>query len=187
MSSATVLVVGATGQVGSQVVRMLEADGRRVRALVRRPDARVHGASDALEYAVGSLEDRDSLDRALVGIDTVVSSANAIIPSGRTMSVRAMNDSGYDAFVAAAEAAGVRRWVQSSVPSHALESSVPELAGKRLVERRLADSPIVATICRNPAFTDVWLVMGGALPASAEGPTRDDGTPVRLHEDSGSA
>lgn len=33
------------------------------------------------------------------------------------------------------EAAGVRRFVQSSVPVHELESQVPKLAGKRAIER----------------------------------------------------
>ncbi|MDJ0630980.1 MAG: NmrA family NAD(P)-binding protein [Rhodobacter sp.] len=165
-----VLVAGATGQVGSQAVKILLGKGYPVRALVRRTTDRVHGAGDGLEYAVGSLEDRASLERALVGIETVVSSANAIIPSGRTMTVEDISASGYEAFISAAERAGVRHWIQSSVPSHAIEGSVPELAGKRVIEARLEQSPIASTIVRNPAFTDVWMVMTGAANAANSDP-----------------
>ena len=134
-----------------------------MRALVRRPDAKVHGADGLgdLDYAVGDLADRESLRRALENVDIVVSSANGIIPSGRTMSVASMNRDGHDALIEEAERAGMRQFVQSSVPSHPMEGSVPELAGKRALEKRLAASAIPATIVRNPAFMDVWLVMAG--------------------------
>ncbi|GFE65881.1 SDR family oxidoreductase [Litoreibacter roseus] len=168
-----ILVAGATGQIGAQNVHLLLDQGHYVRALVRRPDAQVlglDGAGGTLDYAVGALEDRASLVKALDRIDTVVSSANGIIPSGKTMSVKAMSAGGYEDFISAAEEAGVRHWVQSSVPCWDHEKSVPELAGKRLIEDRLARSPIATTIVRNPAFMDVWLVMAGARQATAHHP-----------------
>lgn len=173
MAQHHVLVAGATGQIGSHVIPILLNNGHKVRALVRRPDAQIHGVErGAIEYAVGSLEDRDSLVQALKGIDVVVSSANAIIPSGKTMSVKAISDQGYENFISAAEEAGVRQWVQSSVPSvsPAFDATVPELAGKRLIEARLERSSIAHTIIRNPAFTDVWMVMTGAGAAANDHP-----------------
>lgn len=169
-SKPLVLVAGATGQVGSNVVKQLLDAGYPVRALVREKEAMIHGAQRQPEFAVGSLEDRDSLSRALVGVHTVVSSANTIIPKGRTMRVSEINAAGYEAFISAAEEAGVRHWIQSSVPVHEMEKSVPELAGKRVVEARLEASPIATTIIRNPAFTDVWLVMAGAAQAQGSDP-----------------
>ncbi|MEM8796047.1 MAG: NmrA family NAD(P)-binding protein [Pseudomonadota bacterium] len=165
MSQLSILVAGATGQIGSHIIPILLAKGHKVRALVRRADDTIHGVPDGMiEYAVGSLDDKDSLIRALKGIHTVVSSANAIIPSGTTMSVKAISETGYDNFVSAAEAAGVRHWVQSSVPavSPRFDATVPELAGKRIIEARLERSTIAHTIVRNPAFMDVWMVMTGA-------------------------
>ena len=157
------LVLGATGHVGSQIVKTLLRKGRPVRALVRKPNAKIHGADGTgdLDYAVGDLADRESLRRALRGVDVVVSTANGIIPSGRTMSVKSINRDGHDALIEEAERAGVSQFVQSSVPTWEKEHTVPELAGKRALEARLAASSIPATIVRNPAFMDVWLVMAG--------------------------
>ena len=151
MSEPRTLVVGATGHVGSQVVKSLLRRGRPVRALVRSQGRVIHGAGGLgdLDYAVGDLSDRESLKRALDGVDIVVSSANSIIPSGRTLSVAKINDEGSDRLIAEAEQAGVRQFVQSSVPTWERESTVPELAGKRMVEQRLASSPIAHDRRRN--------------------------------------
>lgn len=170
MTQPRTLVVGATGQVGSQVAKILLNKGMPVRALVRSPEKRIHQATGDLEYAVGDLRDRESLKRALDGVERVVSSANSIIPDGKTLSVKAMNEDGYDALIDEAEKAGVTQFVQSSVPTWEREATVPELAGKRVLEDRLLRSPIKTTIVRNPAFTDVWLVMTGVLQAQSEDP-----------------
>ena len=166
MEQPSILVVGATGHVGSQIVTQLADAGHIVRALVRKPDDRVMTATKNVEYIQGDLADRASLRRAVDGIGTVISTANAIVPSGRTQSIELMADDGYTALIEEAERAGVRHFIQSSVPSHALESKVPELAGKRRIEARLAASPMATTVVRNPAFTDVWLAMTGAGEAA---------------------
>lgn len=63
----TVLVTGATGNVGGQVVTQLFANGDRVRALVRDP-AR---ARLPVEAVPGDLTDPGSLAGALSGVDSV--------------------------------------------------------------------------------------------------------------------
>ena len=54
---------------------------------------------------------------------------------------------------------------------------MPELSGKRAIERRLAESPIASAVIRNPAFTDVWLVMVGAKQAANDDPHATTGRP----------
>src|SRR4051794_41986687 len=65
----TILVTGATGNVGSKVVAELLARGAGVRAFVRDPDRAVALLGDDVELAVGDFADRDSLRRALGGAD----------------------------------------------------------------------------------------------------------------------
>lgn len=67
-----ILVTGATGNIGRQVLRYLLFNDIKVRALVRAADAFNAGRSSLLEVAVGSFEDVASLDAAMVGISTVL-------------------------------------------------------------------------------------------------------------------
>src|SRR5262245_65014455 len=64
-----ILITGATGNVGAQVVSQLLAAGLQVRALVRNRQ----GASlpPQVEVAPGDLTAPDTLDKCLDGIDTV--------------------------------------------------------------------------------------------------------------------
>lgn len=61
-----VLVVGSTGTVGRQVVRLLEGWGVQVRAMTRNPDAA--GLPQWVEIVRGDLTDPDSLERCLAGV-----------------------------------------------------------------------------------------------------------------------
>jgi dihydroflavonol-4-reductase len=61
------LVTGATGLVGSAVVRALLRRGQRARVLVRPSSDRRNLADLAIEVAEGSLEDPQSLARAVAG------------------------------------------------------------------------------------------------------------------------
>lgn len=64
-----ILVTGATGNVGSQVVARLVAEDIGVRALTRRPQPA--GALNGVEVATGDLVRPESLEAALAGIDAV--------------------------------------------------------------------------------------------------------------------
>jgi uncharacterized protein YbjT (DUF2867 family) len=64
-----ILVTGATGTVGRQVVSQLPAAEVRVRALTRNPDAA--GLPPGVEVVRGDLTDPAALDRCLDGVDAV--------------------------------------------------------------------------------------------------------------------
>ncbi|THF68185.1 NAD-dependent epimerase/dehydratase family protein [Deinococcus sp. Arct2-2] len=66
LPSRPILVAGATGAIGSQVVRALLARGAQVRVFVRSPE-KVHDLPPEVERAVGTLEDRESIVQALKG------------------------------------------------------------------------------------------------------------------------
>jgi dihydroflavonol-4-reductase len=63
----TILVTGASGFVGAAVARALVGDGARVRVLLRPTSDRRNIKNLPVEIAEGALEDRASLDRALLG------------------------------------------------------------------------------------------------------------------------
>jgi len=68
--NSTILVTGATGRVGGQVVSQLLDTGVAVRALTRNPDATA--LPDGVEVVGGDLSDADTLDAALDGVDAVL-------------------------------------------------------------------------------------------------------------------
>lgn len=68
-SKVPFVVTGASGSLGSAVVRRLLADGKKVRAFVRRVPAR---PIPGVEYCFGNLGDPVAVDRAFAGAETVI-------------------------------------------------------------------------------------------------------------------
>ena len=66
-----IVVTGATGQAGSEVVRALAARGERVRAFVRDPGTARRMLGDNVELAAGDLADPRSVRAALDGADAL--------------------------------------------------------------------------------------------------------------------
>jgi len=159
-----VLVVGATGQLGTAVVRQLVARGRRVRALVRPSSDHAHLRISGVELAIGDLRDRASLDRACQGATEVIATANAVIPRGRA-SFEAVEGQGYANLIAASQVAGVRRFVFMSVPVTPHDDQVPTFRLKRRIERQVLESGLPYTVVRGSLFMDDWLALiGSSIP-----------------------
>jgi uncharacterized protein YbjT (DUF2867 family) len=75
-----VLVVGATGLVGSEVCEKLARRGEKVRALVRGTSSKERIAalqSSGVELCVADLKDPDSIAAACRGVNAVISTASS--------------------------------------------------------------------------------------------------------------
>jgi uncharacterized protein YbjT (DUF2867 family) len=59
-----ILVVGATGELGTAVVRRLTAKGQSVRAFVRRGSRHEHLQAMGAELAYGDLREPDTLHKS---------------------------------------------------------------------------------------------------------------------------
>jgi uncharacterized protein YbjT (DUF2867 family) len=163
-----ILVVGATGQLGSLVVRRLRADGEQVRAMVRDPASAGDLEATGAELAVADLGRPGTLDGALEGVDAVVATANAIAPIRRSDSASVV-DVGYAELVRRAERAGVRRFVLASVPETPLDQRVPVARSKRRTEQLLGASGLSWLSLRMPPFSEVWLALvGSEIPLRGE-------------------
>ena len=110
---APIAVTGATGFVGSHLIRRLRDEGLPVRALVR--STRYAGELRALgcEVAVGDVRDRASLAAAFAGCSAVVHLV-AILRERRGQTFDAINRQGAANAVGAAADAGVARFVHLS-------------------------------------------------------------------------
>jgi len=155
-----ILVVGATGMVGSEICRLLEAKGLPVRALVRptADRAKVSRLEQlGAEVVPGDLRDPRSLEAACRGVATVITTASsmpfAYEPAANTPHIT--DQDGALALVAAAAAAGVRHLVYTSFPP--MPAAFPLQDGKRAVEAALRASPLVHTILQPTFFMEAWL------------------------------
>jgi uncharacterized protein YbjT (DUF2867 family) len=163
-----ILVVGATGQLGSLVVGRLGTEGKQVRAMVRDPASAADLEATGAELAVADLGRPGTLDGALEGVDAVVATANAIAPIRRSDST-AVVDVGYAELIRRAERAGVRRFVLASVPETPLDQAVPVARSKRRTEQLLAASGLSWLSLRMPPFSEVWLALvGSEIPLRGE-------------------
>jgi len=147
----TILVTGATGTVGRQVVEQLVKRGADVRALVRDPAKANFPASVAV--AQGDLLDVDSLRGALSGVSTLFL-LNAVVPDEFTQALTALN---------LAREAGIERFVYLSVIHSDLYVNVPHFAGKFGVERMIEQMGFNATILRPAYFMNNELMIKDAV------------------------
>ncbi len=103
-----ILLTGASGYVGGRLRRALEADGRRLRCMARRPEYLRPRVAEGTEVVAGDVLQPETLADALKGVDT----AYYLIHSMAAARDYASNDRrGAESFARAAREAGVRRIV----------------------------------------------------------------------------
>jgi uncharacterized protein YbjT (DUF2867 family) len=161
---ARVLVVGATGQLGTAVLLQLVASGHSVRAFVRPTSPRGAIDGSGAQLAFGDLRDAGSLEAACGGIETVVATANVVVPRGPG-SFEETEEGGYRNLIEACRGANVRRVIFMSVPVTPHDAAVETFRIKRRIEDELQRSGIPSTIFRGSLFMDDWFaLMGSSIP-----------------------
>lgn len=152
-----ILVTGATGTAGSQVVRELRARGASVRAFVRDPEKASRLFPGEAELAVGDFADPGSLRAALEGVESLLLSC-ADDPRRVEWEVRAVD--------AAAEA-GVERIVKLSTVGAEQGSPVAFWDWHGRVEEHLAASGVPAVVLRSSFYMSNLL--GAAEQVATDG------------------
>ncbi len=154
-----ILVTGGTGFVGSRIVHALRAEGRDVRALVRRPERAAHLASLGVELASGDVTDPASLAAAADGCTHVVHLV--AILKGKPHDFERVMTRGTQNVIAAAKGAGSERFVLMSALGTTVTTKdvVPYFGAKFAMEQDTIMSGLEYTIFR-PSFV---FGRGGAL------------------------
>lgn len=167
-TSESILVVGASGQLGTRIVQRLSAAGRSVRAMVRPTSQVSHLNLPGVELVTADLMQPTTLDAACREAGAVIATANAVAPThGSTFET--VDDLGYAALIDACVRHGCRRFVLISVPVTPHDEAVPLFRTKRLIEQRLRASGLDYAILRAGPFMDDWFALiGSALPARGD-------------------
>jgi uncharacterized protein YbjT (DUF2867 family) len=161
-----IAIVGATGSLGRELTRQLLASGHHVVAVTRNPAKAAALATLGAEVRHGDLADGPSLGRAIHGADVVVAAAHSLLGRGRQASAR-IDDGGHRALIDAARAAGVGRFVYTSVYGVTATHPVAFWRRKHSIERYLEASGLRHTILRPTAFmeTHAHELLGRAILA----------------------
>jgi uncharacterized protein YbjT (DUF2867 family) len=136
-----VLLTGATGYVGGRLLRALEAQGRPVRCLARRPEYLTPRVAKSTEVVAGDVLQPATLPPALRGVDTACYLIHSMAAGG---SYAEDDRRGAEAFAAAAREAGVRRIVY-----------LGGLGGGERLSEHLASRQEVGTIFRRSGVPTV--------------------------------
>jgi len=162
-----ILVTGATGTVGSEIVRLLRAAGQKVRALVRNPEKAEALKKQGAEVALGDLDRRDSLRETLAGVEKAFL-VSAMSPRMAEQEVT---------FLGAAREAGVKHVVLLSTAGAGFDPGLKLGRLHRAGELALEASGMAWTVLRPNSFMtnffgNLGSVKGQNAVYSATGPSQ---------------
>src|SRR5215203_1204144 len=171
-----ILVVGATGVLGGMITRGLLEQGREVRILVRRdsPSSQLvqQGLATSAEELIasgahavhGDLRDRASLEGALEGVDTVISTANSATRGGAD-NPQSVDLEGNRNLIEVARDANMGHLVFVSLLGADPDHPAPFMRAKGQSESALRESGLGYTILAPTAFMEFWPAMVVGMPA----------------------
>ncbi len=154
-----ILVIGATGLLGNEVVQQLRLAGHAVRALARTTSnpSRLEALQQAgAEIAYGDLKEPDSLQIACRGIEAIVTTASSTFSRQPGDSIETVDRDGYFNLIDVAKNTGVRKLVYTSIPQKMRYES-PLTRAKSEVAEYLRSSGIDYTVLAANFFMEIWL------------------------------
>src|SRR5260221_999359 len=155
-----ILIVGASGRLGSVVVRHVLAQGKSLRVMTRSPLGLAHLKQREVEIVSGDLRDRASLASACQGVEQVLAAAHALDGKGDN-NPQTVDDMGNRHLIDAAKVAGVKYFIFVSVQDASPDSPLEFFRIKYRTEQYLRASGLSFTIIRPSAYMDLWAQLLG--------------------------
>lgn len=177
-----ILVTGATGRVGSQVVRALARAGHPVRAFVRTGSEYFWLNDTGCSYRFGDLRDGGSVRRALQGVDRIVV-CSGVTRERRGSSHRRVTFTAHAELWETARAAGVGRAVYVSALG-AERLGIPWFTARLGAEEALRASGLDHVVLRPAPLTRTYVefVHGSAGRPVIPAPGTNRVTPVATRD-----
>jgi len=146
----TLLVVGATGTLGRQVVRRALDEGYQVRCLVRSPKKAAFLQEWGAELVKANLCNPETLPKALEGVTDLIDAATTRPTDA--LSIQQVDWQGKVALIQAACAAGIDRYIFFSMLNADRYPHVPLMQIKTCTEKFLAESGLNYTVIQLSGF-----------------------------------
>jgi NADH dehydrogenase len=155
-----ILLVGASGRLGSVVAELLLAQGKALRAMTRTPLNLAHLKQQGAEVVRGDLRDPASLQRACQGVAQVVAAAHALDGKGGN-NPHTVDEEGNRGLIDAAKAAGVQHFIFLSIMGVSPDAPLEFFRIKYHTEEYLRASGLSFTILRPSAYMELWAQLIG--------------------------
>jgi uncharacterized protein YbjT (DUF2867 family) len=148
-----IVVTGATGQIGSEVVRMLAEKGEKVRPLIRDPKKAIALSHPNVMFVMGDLSDPKSLDDAFRGAQKLF-----LLTNGDPKQVELQHNA-----IEAAKRAGVQHVVKMSALGAGKDAPVSLGRWHHQTEEELKKSGMKWTILQPHFFMQNLAMMAGSI------------------------
>lgn len=147
----TILVVGATGTLGRQVVKELLNSGYSVRCLVRNIRKADFLKEWGAELIYGDLKLPETLPNTLKGITTVIDAAT-LRPEEEIATIQQVDLIGKISLIKASKIANIKKFIFFSISENEKFRSIPLMRLKNKIENTINISGISYSILRIPGF-----------------------------------
>ena len=158
LNNSSILVVGATGMLGTEICKQLREANKKVKGLIRASSdpRRVEMLHElGVETVIADIKDEASLSKAMKGVEAVISTVSSTHSRQEGDTIETVDHLGQINVINAAAKARVRQFVYISVIE--MDDEFPLQTAKREVEQHLMHSTLNYTILRPAMFMDVWL------------------------------
>jgi uncharacterized protein YbjT (DUF2867 family) len=165
-----ILIAGGTGQLGRRIVHLLTARGIKVRILTRNPNRTEVPHGELIEVVSGDVRDLRSVERAMHGVDSVVSAIHGFTGTNGC-DPETIDHLGNRNLIQAAKTQGVNYMVLVSVYGASANHPLELFRMKYLAEQEVRASGLDWTIIRPTAYMETWARLIGE-PLLTSGKTR---------------
>jgi uncharacterized protein YbjT (DUF2867 family) len=152
-----ILITGGTGSLGSHLIPLLTGRGYRLRLLVRDLAKAADLEGELVETVAGDVRDPAALQRATVGVGTVISAMSAFGRGAGT--AETVDWKGNVSLIHAAEAAGVEHYILLSARGASRDDPMELFRMKYRAEEELLASRLAWTIIRPSANFETWAMI----------------------------
>ncbi len=156
-----ILIIGATGMVGSEICQLLTTDSKPVRAMVRATSdqAKTNKLKElGVQIMQGDLRNSSTFGPVLEGITAVITTVSSMpfsyVPGENDL--QKVDLEGMTNFIDSAKNTGVKHFIYTSF-SGQIDLDFPLRNAKRSIEQHLQKSGMDYTILRPSCFMEVWL------------------------------
>jgi NADH dehydrogenase len=167
-----ILLIGATGQLGTKIFEKLSGREKySIRILIREDSNYEHLKSGHPEIFIGDLKDHESIKKAVVGCDIIITTANSAAPRKKEDSFKAVDEDGFRNLIDEAIKQEIKHFIYTSTApvDKKYETWIPLCRSKVKTEAYLKQSGLSYTILQPGTFMDIYFIfLGTSIPAKGE-------------------